>query len=435
MASARGIVIAAPASGAGKTLITLGLLRAFARKGVGVASAKVGPDYIDPRFHEFASGRTALNLDNWAMRGSLMRDLASEAAQDADLLIVEGVMGLFDGAASGEGSTADIAAVLGLPVILVVDAHAQAQSAAALVKGFADFRTDCEVTGVIFNRVGSPAHAAILADAVAPLDVTVLGAVPSAEAIELPSRHLGLVQASEHPELDALLEQAGDLIGESLDLGALIAAARAVPATGGVHRRLPPLGQKIAIARDEAFAFAYPHILSDWQAAGAEILAFSPLADQAPDLEADAMYLPGGYPELHAGKLAANSVFLAGLRRAAESGCLVYGECGGFMTMGDYLIDAEGTRHEMAGLLPVGTSFAERRLHLGYRRLTQRNALDWPSELRGHEFHYSKLDWQGYAEPLFEAEDSRGEKLGSMGLRRGRVMGSYAHVVDMEEVP
>lgn len=433
MADARGVVIAAPASGAGKTLVTLGLLRAFASRGVPVASAKVGPDYIDPRFHEAASGRTALNLDNWAMRSGLVRDLATEAAQDAELLIVEGVMGLFDGAATGEGSTADIAAMLGLPVILVVDAQAQAQSAAALVKGFAEFRSDCEVSAVIFNRVGSPAHAAILEEAVAPLGIAVLGAVPSAETIELPSRHLGLVQAEEHPELDALLERAGDLIGKALDLDALQSAAREIPSEIGHQERLPPLGQRIAVARDEAFAFAYPHLLNDWRRAGAEIIPFSPIADHAPEPRADAIYLPGGYPELHAGRLAANSKFVSGLRAAAEAGCLVYGECGGFMTMGDYLIDADGKRHEMAGLLPLGTSFAERRLHLGYRRLTQMGALHWPKLLRGHEFHYSMLDWQGEADPLFEAEDSRGEDLGPIGMRRDRVMGSYAHVVDMEE--
>ena len=430
---ARGVVIAAPSSGAGKTLLTLGLLRAFARSGVRVASAKVGPDYIDPRFHEAASGRAALNLDNWAMRTGLVRELACMAAADADFLVAEGVMGLFDGAATGEGSTADFAATLGLPVILIVDAHAQAQSAAAVVKGFAEFRDDCDVAGVIFNRVGSASHAAILREAIAPLGIDVVGAVPSVAEIDMPSRHLGLVQAEEHRELDALLERAGDMVASGVDLEAVMGVARKMPAAATRQKRLPPLGQTIAIAQDEAFAFAYPHLLSHWRQAGAEIIPFSPLANEAPAGGADAVYLPGGYPELHAGRLAGNEVFRAGLRDAAKANALVYGECGGFMTLGEYLIDAQGNRHTMAGLLPLGTSFADRQLHLGYRRLVQDDALPWPGELRGHEFHYSRLDWQGEAEPLFEAEDARGEKLGQIGLRRDNVMGSYAHIIDMEE--
>lgn len=433
MASPRGVVIAAPSSGAGKTLLTLGLLRAFARTGRSVASAKVGPDYIDPRFHEAASGRTSLNLDNWAMRPGLMSDLASAAAQEADLLIIEGVMGLFDGAANGEGSTADVAAMLGLPVILVVDAQAQAQSAAAVVKGFAEFRNDCDVAGVIFNRVGSPWHAEILRRAVEPLGIEILGAVPGVADIEMPSRHLGLVQAEEHPELDGLLERAADMVAEAINLDAFSATAREMPASAGRHERLPPLGNTIAVAQDEAYAFTYPHLLTDWQSAGAQVIPFSPLADEAPAGDADAVYLPGGYPELHAGRLAGNEAFKTGLRKAAQSGALIYGECGGFMTLGDYLIDADGNRHEMAGLLPLGTSFAKRKLHLGYRLLAQKGALPWPRELRGHEFHYSMLDWQGEADPLFEAEDSLGTRLGNIGLRRGRVMGSYAHIIDMEE--
>lgn len=433
MAESRAIVIAAPASGCGKTLVTLGLLRAFARLGRGVASAKVGPDYIDPRFHEAASGRTCFNLDGWAMRPALIHALAAHAQGGSDLVIVEGVMGLFDGAATGQGSTADLAAMLGLPVILVVDANAQGQSVAALVKGFAEYQENCEVAGVVFNRVGSEVHAAILREAVAPLGVVALGAVPHDPGIQVPSRHLGLVQAGEQPELDGVLERAADLIARSLDLDALAGMARVLPAADARPAPIPPIGQRIAVAEDDAFTFSYPHVLADWKAAGAEIVPFSPLADAGPDANADAIFLPGGYPELHAARLAANSTFLDGLRQAGEGGALIYGECGGYMVLGDYLVDAEGTRHAMAGLLPVGTSFAERKLHLGYRRLSHDAPLPWPSALRGHEFHYSTLDWQGEGEPLFEAEDSRGAALAPMGLRRGRVMGSYAHVIDMEE--
>ncbi len=432
MANPRGLVIAAPSSGAGKTLVTLGLLRALARSGTLVSSAKAGPDYIDPRFHEAASGRTCFNLDGWAMREDLILSLAAQRARDTELILIEGVMGLFDGAAGGGGSTADLAATIGLPVVLVVDAKSQGQSAAAIVKGFAEFQDGCRISGVIFNRVASESHAAIVTDAVQPLGIPVLGTVSEDRAIVVPSRHLGLVQASEHEALEVFLNRTADLLDEGIDLEALAGLAQPLAPPGKASQPLPPLGQRIAVARDEAFGFAYPHLLEAWQSAGVEVMPFSPLADKAPDTNADAVYLPGGYPELHAGRLAANGVFLAGLKQADGRGALIYGECGGFMTLGDYLIDAEGSRHQMAGLLPLGTSFAERGLKLGYRWLTHSSALPFPQKLRGHEFHYSTLHWQGEGDALFEAEDSRGDKLGKIGLVRDNVMGSYAHIIDME---
>jgi len=433
LAEPRGLVIAAPSSGAGKTLVTLGLLRAFLRAGTAVSSAKAGPDYIDPRFHEAASGRACFNLDGWAMREALVPDIAGQCAKDSELMLIEGVMGLFDGAAGGGGSTADLAGALGLPVVLVVDAKSQGQSAAALVKGFAEFRDDCRIAGVIFNRVASPVHAAIVSDAVKALNIPVLGALREDRDIVVPSRHLGLVQASEHRALDTFLDRAADLLTEGVDLNALGKIAQPLGSNDFQTPRLPPLGQRVAVARDEAFGFAYPHLLEAWQSAGAEVATFSPLANEAPPGDADAVYLPGGYPELHAERLAANATFLDGLRHAATRGALVYGECGGFMTLGEYLIDGDGARHAMAGLLPLGTSFAKRGLKLGYRKLGHASPLPWPSKLRGHEFHYSTLEWQGEADSLFEAEDSKGTQLGKTGLRRGSVMGSYAHIIDMEE--
>jgi len=432
LADAHGLVIAAPSSGAGKTLVTLGLLRAFAKRGFEVASAKTGPDYIDPRFHKAASRRRCVNLDVWAMRERLVAMLATRCAADAELVIVEGVMGLFDGATGGGGSTADLAALLNLPVILVIDARAQGQSAAALVKGFAEFRDACVIAGVIFNRVASDTHAAILTEAVAALDIAVIGAVRQQAGLTLPSRHLGLVQAEEHSELEAFIDRAAVLMEEEIDLDALLAHAHLLSEKSDAAI-LPPLGQRIAVAQDQAFGFSYPHVIDGWREAGAEVLPFSPLADEAPEVDADAIFLPGGYPELHAGKLASNSTFLSGLRAAQTREALIYGECGGFMVLGDYLIDADGSRHKMAGLLPVGTSFAERSLKLGYRQLRHASALPWPAELRGHEFHYSTLHWQGDGDALYAARDSQGTEQGAIGLRRGSVMGSYAHVIDMEE--
>jgi cobyrinic acid a,c-diamide synthase len=300
------------------------------------------------------------------------------------------------------------------------------------------------VAGVIFNRVGSPRHAALLAEACAPLGVAVLGALPQAPELVLPDRHLGLVQAGEHPALEAFLARAADFADRHLDIEAIMASARpcrlvsetfspVLPPPG-----LPPLGQRIAVARDVAFAFAYPFVLDGWRAAGAEITTFSPLGDEAPDGAADAVYLPGGYPELHPGRLAANTRFLAGLRAAAARGAVIYGECGGYMTLGRGLVDANGARHAMAGLLPVETSFAERALHLGYREaeLVAAGPLGAVgARFRGHEFHFARLvsgEGPGVegAAPLFRCHDARGAESGTMGGRAGTVMGSFLHLVD-----
>ncbi len=274
----RGLVIAAPASGAGKTLVTLGVLRALARRGIAVASAKSGPDYIDPRFHEAASGRACFNLDCWAMREELVTGLAQQCAGEAELLLIEGVMGLFDGAVGGGGSTADLAAALRLPVVLVIDAQRQGLSAAALVKGFAEFRDDCHIAGVIFNRVASVHHADIVTKAVKSLGINVLGAVPETDEIAVPSRHLGLVQASEHAALETFLGRAGDVLEKAVDLDALAQMAKPFSHGNSKTKNLPPLGQHIALASDHAFGFAYPHLLTAWRDAGTQITPFSPPA-------------------------------------------------------------------------------------------------------------------------------------------------------------
>jgi len=433
LAEPRALIIAAPASGAGKTLATLSVIGALRSAGRRVASAKIGPDYIDPRFHAAATAALCVNLDGWAMRPALIRTLAAKAGRGADLMVIEGVMGLFDGSEDGTGSTADLASLLGLPVLLVVDARRQAQSVAALVKGFSEFRADCRVAGVILNRVASPRHRAILERALAPLAIPVLGTLKEDPDLAMPSRHLGLVQAEEHENLRAFLDRAAVCAADGIDLDRLAALAVPLPPAEEPVAGLAPLGGRIAIASDRAFGFAYPHLTDGWAAAGAELKPFSPLADEAPDADADAVFLPGGYPELHAGHIAANASFLGGLRKAAERGALIYGECGGFMVLGEVLIDAEGVGHAMAGLLPIETSFASRSLHLGYRYLEHDGPLPWPKRLAGHEFHYSTVAREGAAQPLFAAADSSGRQIGPVGLRRGNVMGSYAHVIDARE--
>ena len=426
-----GLLISAPASGTGKTTVTLGLIAAFRARGLAVQPFKCGPDYIDPAFHSAAAARPAYNLDSWAMAAP---DIAARIAPvTADLILAEGAMGIFDGVttpgAAGSGASADIAALTGWPVLLVLDAAGQAQSVGAVAAGFAAFRRGVRVAGVILNRVASPRHEASLRAGLAEAGVACLGALPRNAGLALPERHLGLVQAEEHGGLAAFIDGAGAFLAAHADLDAILTAARPFPASG-TPRRVSPPGQRIALARDAAFSFTYPHLLADWRAQGAEIFPFSPLADEAPDTAADACWLPGGYPELHAGALAATIRFRKGLRAFADTRP-VHGECGGYMAMGEGLIDKNGTRHEMAGLLGLVTSYAQRRMHLGYRRATLAAAmpgLKAGTALVGHEFHYSTILAQPDA-PLATVTDAAGAPVAETGSRRGHATGSFFHLI------
>jgi cobyrinic acid a,c-diamide synthase len=436
-----GFIVAAARSGAGKTTVTLGLIAAFRRRGMAVRTAKSGPDYIDPAFHAAASGHPGTNLDTWAMPPGLLDTLLlplplagqgrGEGAAST-LLIIESAMGLFDGVAAPpgrSGAAADLAARFALPVLLVLDISGQAQTAAAVARGFQLHDPAVAIAGVILNQVASERHRRAAADAIAAIGLPVFGAIPRDAALTLPERHLGLVQAAEHPTLSAHLDRLADAAERHLDLDAILAAARP-PAIGapGPGGRIPPPGQRVALARDAAFSFIYPHILAGWREAGAEILPFSPLADEPPPSNADAVWLPGGYPELHAARLAAARRFHDGLRRFAETRP-VHGECGGYMVLGAGLIDADGTRHAMTNLLSHTTSFATRRLHLGYRVAVLADA----TRVRGHEFHHSTLADPGDNSPYAAVFDAAGTPLGPTGGRRGQVSGSYFHVIATEE--
>ncbi|MCE1236551.1 MAG: cobyrinate a,c-diamide synthase [Hyphomicrobiales bacterium] len=434
--SPAGLLVAALRSGSGKTTVTLGTLRALTRRGLRVAGAKCGPDYIDPAFHAAATGRPSLNLDSWAMPPGLMASLAARAGADADLVVAEGLMGLFDGvpAAPGRtGSSADVARALGLPLLLVLDVSGQSQSAAAIVAGVRAYAPDLALAGVILNRVGSARHTRLVGDAIRALGVDVLGAIPRTPDVVLPERHLGLVQAAETRDLDAVLDRMADLVETHVDLDRLAVAARpltpaATPTPAGA---IAPPGGRIAVARDAAFSFLYPHLAEGWRDAGAEIVFFSPLADQAPDPSCDVCWLPGGYPELHAGRLAAAATFRAGLARFAETRP-VHGECGGYMALGRTLTDAEGRVHEMAGLLSVATSFEKRKMNLGYREieLLADGVLGARGDrLAGHEFHYATVLDLGDDEPFALAGDAYGSAPAPTGGRRGRVSGSFFHAV------
>ena len=341
------------------------------------------------------------------------------------LRVIEGAMGLFDAAPDGKGATADLARILGLPVVLVIDAARMAQSVAPLAQGFASHDPQVRVAGVILNRVGSERHEVMLRAALEDTGLAVLGAVPRDQALKTPSRHLGLKQAEELDDLAQFLDQSGRLVSQHLDLDALMRLAQPIASPQKLPTGLKPPAQRIAIARDKAFSFIYPHLLQDWWTAGAEISFFSPLADEAPP-PADLIYLPGGYPELHAGRLAACQNFLSATRKAAIT-TTIYGECGGYMVLGSALVDSVGKPHEMLGLLDLETSFAERELHLGYRHLQPLGGV-FSSPLNGHEFHYATT-LRTNGQPLFAARDALGTSLPPMGLRQGNVSGSFAHVI------
>lgn len=428
-----GLIISAPASGTGKTTVTLGLLAAFRAAGLAVQPFKSGPDYIDPAFHTAASGRVSLNLDTWAMPAARIARLIENADQ-ADLILAEGSMGLCDGvAAKGEtgiGASADLAELTGWPVLLVIDVSGQAQSAAATALGFQAMRPGLTIAGVILNRVASPRHEALVRDGMAQAGIPVLGALPRKASITLPERHLGLVQAQENPDLARVLQDAGSFIAAHCDLAAIRAAARPTHAIPGTAPRMPPPGQRIALAQDAAFSFIYPHLLADWRAQGAEILPFSPLADEGPDDHATTCWLPGGYPELHAGKLGSATIFRRKIAHFAETRP-VHGECGGYMALGAALIDAKGQSHQMAGLLGLVTSYEKRQMHLGYRLATLKAPLPGlpeGSRLRGHEFHYSTIVSQPDM-PLAQVMDATGTPVAETGSRRGLASGTYFHLI------
>ncbi|WP_406566243.1 cobyrinate a,c-diamide synthase [Acidisoma cellulosilyticum] len=438
---AKGIILAAPRSGSGKTTVTLGLAAALKARGLTVAVAKSGPDYIDPAFHAAATGRPVLNLDSWAMPPELLDGLLAEAASGADILLIEASMGLFDGAdvgaapAGASGRAADLAARYDLPVVLVTDVSGQSQTAAAVARGFMGFEAGVDIAGIILNRCGSPKHDAGIRPAMAAIGLPVLGSLLRDKRLTLPERHLGLVQAEETGDLASRISELAALAAARFDLDAILALARPIRPAATVMPAVRPTGQRIAVAKDAAFTFLYPHLLAGWRAQGAEISFFSPLADEIPDDSANACWLPGGYPELHGPALAAAQVFKKGLQAFAETRP-VHGECGGYMVLGAVLTDAAGQTHEMVRLLNHATSFAVRKMHLGYRRarLLSDNPLGPQGmRLRGHEFHYATVSDPGDDAPFVELADAKGLSLGAAGSSRGLVSGSFFHLIAQEE--
>jgi len=421
----------------GKTTVATALIAALARRGLRVQPFKIGPDFIDPGFHARACGRPSHNLDGWMLSRDANLALFASASAGADIAIVEGVMGLFDGrdAASEQGSTAEMAKWLHAPVLLVADGSAMARSAAALLRGFECFDPDLDLAGVLWNRIGGKGHAGILREAVEThCRAAALGFLPRTENISLPERHLGLVMAGEFLDAPRLGEMA-DWIEAGVDLDRLLklASERSLsfeipspPQTVTAPGRLARIG----LARDAAFCFYYQDNLDLLVANGAELVEFSPMTDAALPADLDGLYLGGGYPEIHAARLAGNRPMREAIHRFVLSGSPVYAECGGFMYLTEAIVDIEGREYPMVGLFPARARMQERFAALAY---IEAEALDdslWlraGERLRGHEFRYSQIDGMapeiGRSFRLHGAKDSRLE-----GYAMGSVLAGYAHL-------
>lgn len=390
-------------------------------------------------YHEAASGQASVNLDAWAMSQALIHDLAANGNlndandKDCDFLIVEGAMGVLDGAgSSGIGSSSDLAKILEVPIIIIVDAAKVGHSVILPVLGLKAARPNLKIAGLIANRVASRSHAARIKSAADQYGIKLLGTLRRNLKLDMPSRHLGLVPAQENLELEAFLNEAACSVERDLDIEAIkevaepLRAAISEPCTA---RTISPIGQRIAVARDEAFCFIYPHLLADWRKAGAELHFFSPLRDERPPKDCDSVFLPGGYPELHAPRIAAATQFRKAMHILANQDAMIYGECGGYMVLGDGLEDHEGKCHSMLNLLSHSTSFKNRKLHLGYRHLRAIEHAPFVGNFAGHEFHYSSLIQSGKDQCLFVVKDADGNRLPNIGGQRKSISGSFAHLI------
>ncbi len=430
-----GIIIAGTHSATGKTTVTMGLLRAFKNQGIRVAAAKVGPDYIDPAFHRIASGNDCYNIDLWAMRNSTVDGILHHLQCQSDIVVIEGAMGLFDGAADGGGSTADVACLTRYPIILVVDCAKHSTSVAAVVQGFDTLVPDVRIAGVILNKVGSKKHRHMLTQSLTTYvpHIPIMGVMDTNTHIQLPSRHLGLVQGVEHESLNRLLDTLADMCIKNIDVSAVSRCADTVqsfiPPTP--FPMYPPLGTHIAISRDAAFQFLYPHVCKAWQQAGAVISYFSPLHNQAPHPDADAVYLCGGYPELHLPSLAQAHTFKTAIRQAVANNIPVYGECGGYMVMGRAIIGADKVRYDMIGVLDHTTDFSRTQRTLCYQtaRAIHPPHPAFDASMQGHRFHYATVKTSPKT-PFIRAQNTYGTESVVDGGVQGSAYGSFFHMID-----
>lgn len=427
-------VLAAPSSGSGKTTLATGLMSAFAER-MTVQAYKVGPDYIDPGYHTAATGRPSRNLDTWMIPTERVKELFSRSALGADLCIIEGVMGLFDGydGRTESGSTAEVGKLISAPVVLVIDARSMARSAGAVALGFRQFDPQLNLAGVILNNVAGAAHAAWVTEAVQSVGLTVLGCVPRNQNLSVPERHLGLYMAGERTAAtQKFIEAAKEVVRQNIDLSALEALARTAPGIPtAAQTTLEKPVTRIGIARDEAFCFYYEDNFDLLREAGAELVFFSPLHDSAPPPALSGLYLGGGYPELYAAQLAENVSMRLALKSAIESGVPTYAECGGLMSLAESYFDDAGIEYPMMGVLPGSTRLTGK-LKMGYREVVALEAsplLGKGQIARGHEFHYS--EWLRPEESnsfAYEIRPRMGGEPKPEGFAKNNLLASYVHL-------
>ena len=434
----KSIIIAAPVSGSGKTTVTIGIMTCLRRRGLQVAPFKVGPDFIDPGYHRLVTGQPSLNLDGWICPAETVREIFARHSANADIAVIEGVMGLFDGIGgnSDEGSTAQIARLTRSTVFLVVNAKGFARSIAAMIKGFAEFDPEVRIGGVILNNVSSENHGRILREAIeSSLPIPIIGTIMRDSRLHIPSRHLGLMTAEENELTAQYLDHLARVIRNSVDMGMLWAIAGAGDLLDLQQEKEAPFSDvTIAVARDRAFCFVYESNLQLFRKSGAKVIEFSPLADASLPEGISGIYLPGGYPEAYADELSANSSMKKEIRGAIESGMPVYAECGGFiyLTAGVAVKGEDGVSlKEFAGIFPVATTMLKKRKALGYREIKLRadSILGRKGAIaRGHEFHYSETEeMPGEIERLYQVS-KRENDLGTEGYIYKNCLASYIHL-------
>ena len=429
------VVIAATQSGSGKTTIVTGLLAALRAKGLKVQSYKIGPDYIDPGYHKLASGRPAHNLDTWLVSKEKLNEIFQKTAQDADIAVIEGVMGLYDGGKNGISSTAEIAKLLDAPVLLVINAKSMGESAAAIALGFKNYDPTVDIRGVIINRLGSPTHRSMIEEALDKLDIAAYGAIMRNDAMILPERHLGLVPVEENRKEKETVEEIGKTIAREVDIDRVITLAKSASELPKVEERSYGKAHdvKIAVARDDAFSFYYPESLAVLEEYGAEIIPFSPLKDNKLP-ECDGLILGGGFPEMFAKELYDNEGMRTSIHEAAEAGLPIYAECGGFMYLMKRMIDFEKNAYPMLGIVPGEVEMNRKLQTVGYVSATmQRDTVlgKKGTVLHGHEFHFSSecAPTEGVEYPrAFEFVRTRKKEPYDAGYASGNILGSYLHL-------
>ncbi|WP_234735072.1 cobyrinate a,c-diamide synthase [Tellurirhabdus bombi] len=422
MADIAQFLLAAPSSGSGKTTMTLGLLRTLANRGLRVQPFKCGPDYIDTLHHTRAAQQQSINLDLFMSSEQHVLDLYARYAGQANVAVTEGVMGLFDGSEKMQGSSAALAELLNIPVILVINAKAMAYSVAPLLYGFKNFRPGVRVVGAIFNFVNTPSHYRFLEEACQEVGVEALGYLPANPAFAIPSRHLGL-HISAETDYERIIQTVADEIPKTINLDRLLELTQGSlsPSTTLPKQFQPKNRIRLAVARDEAFTFMYAQNIDQLKSFG-DVSFFSPLRDKTLP-ETDFLYLPGGYPELYAKTLSQNETMRESIRAYAQNGGLTYVECGGLMYLGRFLTDAAGQSFPMVGALDVDTTMQNSKLTLGYRILTWDNL-----RLKGHEFHYSRLDEVVPQSSVAVATNAKGVEVPVKLYRKHNTFGSYTHL-------